>query len=348
MTFRRFIRTAIFAFLIAAAGYGGYWLYARSVGKRIVMDWIDARRNDGYRIDHAPVTVDGFPFLVRATLNTPVVASKDTAEWIWRAGQITVEAQPWRLDQIRIEIHGAQTMTLVGVGDPQIHHYSGETFGVAHLRQGQPENVAFIARNFNWRGPDGASLFSGKNLSIWAVAPEKLPKIHSDSLVSISINGADLTLPEDLATPFGSNIIRLQGAARVLGRLQPGAPDAAVEAWRRSGGAINLNDVHIVWGPLDLKTSGTLALDDQTRPLGAFTADIRGFAPVVDALVASGDIEKGAAALAKIALGLLAKPAADGGPPILTVPLTAQNGRLYAGPLKILDLPPLRLPVRSP
>ena len=355
--FRNFIRTSILVFVIAAAGYSGYWLYARSVGERIVLEWIDARRNADYRIEHAPVAMDGFPFLVRATLDAPLVASiapKDAAGWTWRAGQITVETLLWRLDQFRIDIRGVQTVTLTGSGvspgaaNPQIHRFVGETFGVTRLRQGQPENVAIIARKFNWRGPDGATLLSGKNLSMWAVAPKKLPEIHTDPLFSVSINGADLTLPDGTTAPFGRHIKSLQGTARVLGRVQLGAPEAAIEAWRRGGGTVNINNTHIIWGPLDMKISGTLALDDQARPLGAFTAYIRGFTHVVDALVVSGDIDYGAATMAKIGLGLLAKPAADGGPPVLSVPLTAQNGRLYAGPLKILNLPPLRLPVRLP
>lgn len=354
MTFRSALRTAIVVFMISSAGYGAYWVYARTVAERIVLAWIDARRHDGYRIEHAPIDMDGFPFLVRATLDIPLVAplaaSGKSAEWIWQGGRLTVESQPWRLDQIRVEAFGGQTVTLKGVGreERQIHRYVGETVGVVHLTSGQPQRVAITVRKFNWRGPGNETLLSGRDLSIWAVAPDTPPKSHRDPLVSISISGADLVMPPDRAAPFGSKLEKLIGVTRVLGRVQLGDPNAVIEAWRRDGGAVNIDDFQIVWGPLDLKASGTLALDDQTRPLGAFSADIRGFTHVVDSLAAGGIIENGAAAMAKIGLGLLAKPAKDGGPPILSIPLTAQNGRLYAGPIKILDLPPLRIPARSP
>jgi hypothetical protein len=353
MTFRSALRTTIVVFMIATAGYGAYWVYARNVAERIVLEWIDARRDSGYRIEHEPIGLDGFPFLVRATFANPLVAplsANGDPLWIWRGGRLTVESQPWRLDQIRVEAHGGQTVTMRVAGREarQIHRYSGETVGVVHLMSGHPQRAALTAQKFIWRGPGDKALFSGRNLSMWAVAPKTPPKSHQDPLVTISISGADLVIPPDHAAPFGPKLKKLIGVMRVLGRVRLDDPNAAIEAWRRDGGAVDIDDFRIVWGPLDLKASGTLALDEQTRPLGAFSADIRGFTHVVDSLAASGIIETGAAAMAKISLGLLAKPAKDGGPPVLSIPLTAQNGRLYAGPLKILDLPPLPIPARLP
>lgn len=354
MTFRNALRTTIIVFMIAATGYGAYWVYARTVAERIVLEWIDARRHDGYRIEHAPVDMGGFPFLVRATLDIPLIAPitapAKAAAWVWQGGRLTVESQPWRLDRIRVEVHGGQAVALNGAkgAGPQVHRYSGETVGVIHLVKGRPVRAAITAQNFKWQGPDSATLLAGGELSIWAVAPETLPKSHQDRLVAVSFSGADLILPDDHGAPFGPNLEKVLGVARVMGRVQPGDPNGAIDAWRRDGGAINIDNFRIVWGPLDLKAKGTLALDKQTRPLGAFTADIRGFTQVVDALAAGGVLENGAAAMAKIGLGLLAKPARDGGRPVLSVPLTAQNGRLYAGPIKILDLPALSFPARSP
>jgi hypothetical protein len=47
----------------------------------------------------------------------------------------------------------------------------------------------------------------------------------------------------------------------------------------------------------------------------------------------------GEATAAKIALAAMVKPGADGGPPAAQVPLTIQDGCLFAGPLKLAAMP---------
>jgi hypothetical protein len=55
-------------------------------------------------------------------------------------------------------------------------------------------------------------------------------------------------------------------------------------------------------------------------------------------MTASGKMKAGDAQLAKIALGLLAKPGADGVSRV-TAPLTIQNGQLFLGPVRLAPMP---------
>jgi hypothetical protein len=349
MTFRNAARFLFVVFSILLAGYGGYWVYARGVAETIVQDWIEDHRAAGYRIEHAPLQLDGFPFLIRVTLNGPRVAHK-TAGWTWRADSVVVEAQPWRLDHIRGEVMGAQSLEMAPAGrDPKrFFTYNGDTVGVAQLRDGRLSALDFSARNFDLREKGVGPLVAGQELWIGVTAPNAPPRGHLDPLVFLTFSGANVAAANFGFAPFGNRIERMSGAATVRGVARPGPVAAVIDAWRRDGGAVDVGVFRIVWGPLDLNSSGTLALDEALRPLGAFTAKVRDFTKVVDALVDGKQIERGVAAMAKIGLGLMAKPAKDGGAPVLTVPLSAQDGKLYAGPLKILDLAPLPLPARSP
>lgn len=76
------------------------------------------------------------------------------------------------------------------------------------------------------------------------------------------------------------------------------------------------------------------------RPLGAGTAKLQGLAPVLDRLVAKGQIRAPEASIAKIVLGLLAQPTANGSLEV-SVPLTAQDGKLFLGPVAVATLKPL-------
>ena len=66
-----------------------------------------------------------------------------------------------------------------------------------------------------------------------------------------------------------------------------------------------------------------------------------------EALRAASVMNDTTASLAKIGLALLARTPAEGGAPVLSLPVTAQGGALYLGPVKLLNLPKIPFLVRS-
>jgi len=83
-----------------------------------------------------------------------------------------------------------------------------------------------------------------------------------------------------------------------------------------------------------------VALDAAMQPIGAFTARIEGFFETVDALRENGIIRPRDAVTAKMVLGVLAKRN-EAGRLSLAVPLTLQDRRLYAGPVPLIEVPPV-------
>src|SRR3546814_20885801 len=73
-----------------------------------------------------------------------------------------------------------------------------------------------------------------------------------------------------------------------MGALPPGPPSQAIEAWRQNGGTVEIPWLNLVWGPLDLRAKGTATLDGRMRPLGALTADIRGYRETLTAFSSAG------------------------------------------------------------
>ena len=102
----------------------------------------------------------------------------------------------------------------------------------------------------------------------------------------------------------------------------------------------------MVWGALDLRANGTMALDADMRPLGALTADIRGYEEALEAMAEAGMLRRNILPASRVALNLLAKTDESDGRKVLTVPLTAQDGALFLGPIKLSDLPAVITPDR--
>jgi hypothetical protein len=94
--------------------------------------------------------------------------------------------------------------------------------------------------------------------------------------------------------------------------------------------------VGLAWGPLKLSGSGTFSLDDQLRPLAAANTSVQGATETLQAVADAGLMKSGDAQLAALGLALLAD-----GQGRVKVPLTAQDGELSSGPLKLAKLQPI-------
>ncbi|MEX2616831.1 MAG: DUF2125 domain-containing protein [Alphaproteobacteria bacterium] len=344
MRFGKSVLIAVLASLSVAAAYSGYWYYARGLALEAVADWLDLRREEGYRVLHDPIRTEGFPFVIRVLLKEPSVAAPDEI-WRWRGERLTLEAQPWNLYRYRLEFHGAQEIMLERDGAPySITLESREATAIAGFwRDGQPKAASVLLREVRVSGGPGD--WRAEEVWMEATRPEFPPATHTETALTLSVNGSGIEMPADFNAPLGRMIEMLRGDFRLLGVIRNGPVEQAVEGWRRDGGTIEVPWLRAIWGRVDLRAQGGMALDEDWRPMGAFSANIRGYAAGMDALADTAVIEPKTAAMAKIGLALLAKRPPEGGEPVLTVPVTAQSGQLYAGPVRIADLPRIRISV---
>ena len=116
---------------------------------------------------------------------------------------------------------------------------------------------------------------------------------------------------------------------------------AALARWRDAGGLLEVHELALAWGPLDLRAEGTAALDQRLRPQGAFTARIRGLPDALDAFAARGLIEPGVAFALKLTALTLAKRRDEAGTAVVELPITPQDGLFYLGPVALFPLSPV-------
>jgi Uncharacterized protein conserved in bacteria (DUF2125) len=172
------------------------------------------------------------------------------------------------------------------------------------------------------------------------LSPHRVPDAtYRNDVLDLSIAVDTLTAPEPPRYALGQTIAAAQIDASVKGALPPGPLAQSVAAWRDAGGVIEVTRLALRWGPLDGNGDGTLTLDGANRPLGAFTTHIRGYTEMVDALTAAGAMRPRDAGALKIALNLFARQGGAGRE--LSVPITAQDGRLFIAGFNLFPLQPL-------
>jgi len=341
----RALVVAVAGLILLAGAYAGYWFYAAALLEDGFADWRSARQAQGYTVTHGAVSVIGFPTALRLTVADPSIADPRRG-WSWRGRRVSHEIAPWNWYWYRLEFEGSHEAALTVDGRRRV--YQGEAKSAVFigraLSSGGIDKGALDVTALRIRESGGDAVSTIKHLRLRLEAAGT-PDGRPDMRVALMVARAHLA--EGAAFALGSDIARLEAHGTLRGGVPARVDHAAFDRWRAGGGIVDLEWLKLAWGPLDLEAKGTVTLDERMRPLGVLTADIRGHNETIDVLEQARLLRRKAAATSRIALSLLAKPDKDGKGSVLTVPVTAQDGRLYLGFVRLFVLPPIPFPARS-
>jgi hypothetical protein len=336
---------AIAAGLVIAAYSSWWWLTAHALTGRIEQ-WIAGEQMKGAKITPTAVSVGGYPFAFSVKLTNVSVA--------WPGGfgfssqSLKLRNRPWSLRSFKVNATGGFEIALpAGTSRPALV-LAGETLkGHTSFRDtAVPVSMDLSADTVSAStsttdGPASREMtaatveFDGKR-------PTTTPTADTDIAYDLSLRLIDLSAQALEGNPLGGTIGQTALHIQLLGAPPAQWDDAGLKAWREAGGSVNVNALSLQWGQLAFSGNGTLALDKDMQPEGAFTAHLSGFEQALDSLAAAGWMKLSAASLAKLALGIASHPGPDGKPSVDT-PLTIQNHRISAGAIKLGQVPELKL-----
>lgn len=327
---------------LLAALYVGLWYYAAGQLRDAALVWIEARRQEGASVRFERLDIGGFPLHLRLAVAKPAIAyPKAATPWGWEADALTGTLRPWNFSRIALDAPGGHALTWTADG---IRHAVRGTIrtlaATLSLTGGRVTAVRAELAGADLKGDaPGLGLAIGRGTvgASWqpaAGATERTP------IAELHLALQDIGLPATWALPLGPAVAAADLDASLLGKLGAAPLQEALAQWRDDGGTVEVRRLGLTYGPLSLTADGTLALDADMQPIGAFTTRAEGFFEAIDALRTQGVIRSRDAVTAKLVLGALAKRG-EGGRASLTVPLTIQDRRLFAGPVPLIDLPPI-------
>lgn len=323
------------ALVVIAGGYTAYWFHVAGQIKDGIVEWAEAARADHIEASWQRVDVAGFPFAFRAELEG--AALRDTAitpSPELRFPSLSGTARPWNFRNWQLAAPAGFEGSLAGS--------SGRA--PVQVRARTAQGLVLVSQDGGWdlwlRAQD-SSVGARARVRISTadariVFPSRPP---ADSRLTLTVNARGMQLPAPVA-PLGDTIDALDLRATVKGRFTGGKLAEAAAAWRDAGGAIDLDQLHLKWGGVGATASGTVALDQELQPKAAFSGSVRGYDQILTGLVENGQIRATDAGLARIALGLLAKPGLDGTPEIKTA-FAIRDGQMFLGPARLGKAPRL-------
>ena len=309
--------------------------------------WVEARAGAGVRVSQERIEISGFPLALRVIMTGPRIAFSGFSEagegdhWEWRAKKLSAQMAPWNLGRISVDLTGEHTFDIAAGRTRQSFQGQAAKFSVvAGLHgDGLPASVRLsvealtitVGRGAKFAAVAAAEIFAERLFPGEVTA--KTPAFDLD----VRIQG--LKMPAGLRLPLGADVRQLNLLAKVLGPLAFPATVEALGHWRDEGGIVEVERLETQYGPLYVRANGTLALDVAMQPVGAMTAKARGFFATVKALRDAGHIRSRDAAMAQVILGALARKSKGGGPASISLPLSIQERKLYAGPVRLMDMP---------
>lgn len=346
ITRRAFIYPVVLIVALAA-GYAALWVVVSQWVEDGFRNWSRVQAERGTRIDHGPLAVSGFPGPIRLAIPAPHITSQKGG-WQWSAEKAVLETRPWDWRRFRLEIFGQQRASVPFAGAQ--HLYSArpaETVVVGEVdRRGRLSQGLLTAREARLDDAAGVEVLSAKSLSLHMNQRVPASVDEGQVAVDLSLQANAVQLGEPIKTPLDRKIQDIAMVTTVKGALPDTFLRDAIDAWRQAGGTLELSHLQVDWGRLSLRAKGTLALDEALRPLGVLTADIKGYAETLTALERARILQRRAVAGTQLALDLLSRRDDGDNRRVVTIPVAAQNGSLYLGPVRLLKLAPIPFPVR--
>ena len=326
------------ALLLIAGGYTGYWFITAGRIENGVAAWAHSQRADKIAVSWQKLRVSGFPVSFRVELKGVTVRDEAlTPSPEVRVSAVSGTARPWDFADWQLAAREGFNADIAASNEHAAAKLSVQTAdGVVSIAQEGGWNL--------WLRTHNASLEAVSRILInsadgWVTAPPGPARQHGEPLLTLAVSARQVTLPVGIQA-FGDVIEELDLGATVRGAIPNGRLPVALAAWRDAGGTIELDNLRLRWGPIDATASGTMTLDQELQPIGAFSGGIEGYDQILTMLVQRGQLRAGDASLARIALNMLAKAGADGKPEIRTA-FTIRNGQMFLGPARLGKAPRL-------
>lgn len=330
--------------LLTTAGIAAFWWYGADRYEAMIDDWVAARRAEGYRIDAPERRIAGFPLRWEARFPNFAIAAPaiDGAapRWAWQGHAVTIAWSLFDRNAVRILNSGTSSVDLQVDGSKLAILIDSD--GTEVRLAGAPHEMQHVGAkaerlSLSMNGLDASAQALSFDIGFDSAAPAD----HTIVAGTASLDAKQLVMTVP-GRPDPSFTLSGTIAASLMGKPPPGPLPQSIASWRDEGGTIELSDVDVISGGVAVKGSGTVSLDGEMRPIGAGTANFRGIDQALERLIAGGQMSARDLPLAKLAFNALAKPDAKTGALTLTLPVTAENGFLFIGPIKVAPLRPLR------
>lgn len=341
----RVLYISITVLVLFIVGYVLWWNHIASTLETQALLWKQQRIAEGYEIDHEPLVASGFPYRVRvSTENLSISNPTHFQEPSIKLTRFWAVVQPWQINHVIFGIEGASEANWIEDKDIRtLRLGASSALGSATFNnQGRlgivALDIADLRADPSWREPINAERLQLHGRPAPSTASDPASESENTQQIAIRSNNISVGGMDDF--PLGSKIEELAVSTLLYGTIKKLPSAETLVDWRDRGGYLDIQSLNVLWGPAAFEGKGQLTIDHANRPIGRSEVQISGFEEILQALTSTGKMTPEMARTIRFALNLLARQN-ENGQKYLNLPLTAEDGGVYLGPVFLLRLKPL-------
>ena len=307
--------------------YSIYWFYAAGKVDEAVGAWIEEKQALGYEIAYTDLRVRGYPYRFQVEAEgIEISAPASDGGWSGQLTQMQANALPYDFShwivsfggpmRIRsdreIELNASAARLSIQTNENGDTVRIGAEIEALHAQAitGEPVKVEYIDRFVL-----GGSVEPTDSLRV---------RVQADG-VRIS----DTAASADITRAFGAEGDTLRADFEVT-QWAALAREGDAGVWRNAGGALQIHEAALAWGPAQLSGQGELVLDAEAQPDGRLSMRIADPDSLALALVNAGLIPQENEEALRLAAMM-----APRGPEGVSLPFRLRDGSVYLGPIRI-------------
>ena len=322
------------AILVAILGWTAWWWVLATARDTALTTWLEDRRAAGWVAEAGDVAVSGFPGRVDSHVANLSLADP-AGGWSWRAGGLDILQLAYKPQHIIAVLTGEQVLatpydTVRATSDTlrgsilfrpntrlELDHM---TFEIAGMK---------LASDAGWQSSTGKAVLATRQ------AASGEPFAHD-----LAFDAGNLAIPRLAAhaegvLPAAINKVRLDSTLR----FDRAWDRAAIETDNPVLLGVEIRDLSLAWGELDVRGRGTLAVDAEGFAEGRLDLRIRNWEQALAVAERAGAVNPTLSGAIRGGLGLLARLSGDQS--ALDVPLDFEGGVARLGPIPIGAAPRL-------
>lgn len=332
--------------LVSAALWSGYWLYGASASKSAFAAWFEERRSEGWVAEYAALALQGFPNRFDTTFTDLALADPDTG-WAWDAPFFQLLALSYKPNHV-IAVWPDSHRIATPQGSFDLTQAEMQASVVLWPSTDLAlDRVRLVADTVQITASDGSTTAA----SALRMAAERLGP-EGQAATDAPGDGATryrIALSAEGFAPDSALRQRIDPTDRLPRTLDALRADVtlgfdrpwdrrSVEQARPQPQMISLRLAEARWGELELLAAGDLEIDADGEATGRITVKAQNWREILRLARASGELPEGLADTLEQGLGLLAGRN-DG----IDIPLDFRGGRIWIGPLPVMESPVFQL-----
>ncbi len=342
--------------LLVIGAYVAFWFYLASQVEEKTLEAIANLQGSGVGVFYDDLEVEGFPYKIvlkssslKVSYGGPELAGRTVSIAF---PEVAVVAQPWKLT------HGVMVADyadlVVSENEEAVFRLAADHIKsslILDIEERRPQRLSVVMDKMQWGyGPARPQerLSEARDVQIHVRRPigesPDTDQLDMPVVGEMALRAKDIMAYEIPVGIFGKKADTVMVHAAVHGSRLPEFTPAGLAPWRDEGGTVTLQTLRIDSGKLDLTLKGDMSLDQEFRPLGAFSAEITGVEHIIEVLSGLSAFQKEPGDEILDDLKDMVEERRNGNDEmikVLSLSIALQNGLLFVGPIPVYELSPV-------